>query len=154
VPEIRAEQFWKVLKDSLTWASVPSGLGKGTLDVIQQQTAKGVVHTEAEKMQNKSLHEQYLEGQIILLVKGLCELSGMAGSPIDANEVNIVWEDSVIIDTAEQKRLALAEIDNGVISKEEYRERFYGETPEEAKAKIEAMRGNEPYGYDGRFSIP
>ena len=60
----------------------------------------------------------------------------MIGNPIDASAVNITWEDSVIVDTAEQKRLAMLEVDNKVASRTEYREKFFGETPEEAAAKI------------------
>jgi len=148
VPEIRADQFWKVIKDSLNWACVTSGLGKGSLDIVPMATATQVITTEAEKMQNKSLHEQYLEGQIVKLVKGLCELSTLTGNAIDASEVNIVWQDSVIVDTTEQKRLAMAELDVGVISKAEYRMRFYGETEQVAAAKIEAMKGEaDAFGY-------
>jgi len=145
VPEIRTEQLWKVIKDSLNWACMTSGLGKGSLDIVPMATATQVIHTEAEKMQNKSLHEQYLEGQIIQLVRALCELSTMTGIPIDASVVNIVWEDSVIVDTADQKRIALLEIDNGVISSAEYRVKFYGETEEEAAAKIAAINKDKPF---------
>jgi len=141
VPEIRTAQCWQVVKDSLNWATLASGLGKGSLDVIPQQTATAVITTEAEKMQSKSLNEQYLEGEIIKIVKALCELSGMIGNPIDASEITVVFEDSVIVDTVEQKRLALAEIDGGVLAAHEYRQKFYGETPEEAKQKIEALKG-------------
>jgi hypothetical protein len=88
------------------------------------------------------LHEQFLEGQIVLLVKGLCELSTLTGNSIDGSEVSVVWQDSVIVDTAEEKKLALVEIDAGVRSKDEYRSQFMGETPEEAKAKIEAIGDN------------
>jgi hypothetical protein len=114
-------------------------------------TATQVVHTEAEKMQNKSLHEQYLEVEIIKLVKAICELSTVIGNPIDASEVSIVWEDSVIVDTAEQKQLAMSEIDNGVLSKEEYRVKFYGETDEEAKEKIAEIGKNKPVTDDFDF---
>jgi A118 family predicted phage portal protein len=138
-PEIRTQQFTHAIKDSLNWASINSGLGKGSLDIQPMATATQVVHTEADKMQNKSLHEQYLEGEIIKLVKALCELSTTVLNPIDAGEVSIVWEDSVIVDTAEQKKLAMQEIDMGVISKEEYRVKFYGETPEQAQEKIAGM---------------
>jgi A118 family predicted phage portal protein len=139
VPEIRTMQLWQVIKDALTWACMTSGLGKGSLDIVPMATATQVVTTESERMANKSLHEQYLECEIIKLVKGLCELSGMIGNPIDASEITITWEDSVIETTAEQKRLSLAEIDNGVISKIEYRMKYYGETEQEAAAKIKVM---------------
>jgi len=135
-PEIRTQQFTQAIKDSLNWASVNSGLGKDSLDIQPMATATQVVHSSAEKMQNKSLHEAYLEGEIIKLVKALCELSTTVLNPIDASEVSIVWEDSVIVDTAEQKKLAMMEVDNGLISKEEYRMKFYGETPEQAQEKI------------------
>jgi len=140
VPEIRTEQLWKVIKDSLNWACMTSGLGKGSLDIVPMATATQVIHTESDKMQNKSLHEQYLECQIIQIVRALCELSTMIGKPIDASEVNITWEDSVIVDTADQKKLSLLEIDNGVFSRIEYRMKYYGETEAEATEKMEALK--------------
>jgi hypothetical protein len=143
-PIIRTQQYNEAIKDSVNWATMNSGLGKGSLDIQPMATATQVVHTESEKMQNKSLHEQYLEGEIINLVKALAELSTTIGNPIDASEVSIVWEDSIIVDTAEMKKLAMAEIDAGVISKEEYRMKFYGETPEEAKEKIAEIEGEKP----------
>jgi A118 family predicted phage portal protein len=143
IPEIRTEQLWKVIKDSLNWACMTSGLGKGSLDIVPMATATQVIHTEADKMQNKSLHEQYLECQIIQIVRSLCELSTMIGKPIDASEVNITWEDSVIVDTAEQKKLSLFEIDNGVLSKVEYRMKYFGETEAEATAKLETLKNED-----------
>jgi A118 family predicted phage portal protein len=148
VPEIRTIQFWQQIKDSINWACITSGLGKGTLDVVPMPTATQVVHTESEKMQNKSLHEQYLEGQIIKLVKALCELSTMTGNPIDASIVNITWEDSVIVDSQTDKRFAIEEISDGILSKAEYRMKFYGETEEEATKKIsdiEAQNANRRF---------
>jgi A118 family predicted phage portal protein len=150
VPEIRVTELWQVIKDSLNWACIASGLGKGSLDIVPMATATQVITTESERMQNKSLHEQFLEGQIVRIIKALCELSTLTGNAIDASEVNIVFEDSVIVDTAEQKRLSLAEIDNGVISKAEYRMKYYGETEQEATAKIDAMgKGDNPFDLSG-----
>jgi hypothetical protein len=144
-PVIRAREFSEAVKDSANWALMNSGLGKGTLDILPMATATQVVHTEAEKMQNKSLHEQYLEGEIIKLVKALCELSTTIGNPIDAGEVSITWQDSVIVDTEAEKRLAMAEIDAGVISREEYRMKFYGETPEQAREKLAGTAGKPDF---------
>jgi len=146
-PEIRTQQFTQAIKDSLNWASINSGLGKGSLDIQPMATATQVVHMSAEKMQSKSLHEAYLEIEIIKLIKALCELSGFIGNPIDASTVNIVWEDSVIVDTDSEKKLAMMEVDNGLISKEEYRVKFYGETPEQAQENIAGMAGT-PDGFD------
>lgn len=152
IPEIRADQFWKVIKDSLNWACMTSGLGKGSLDIIPMATATQVIHTESEKMENKSLHEQYLEGQIIQLVRALCELSTLTGNPIDASEVTITFEDSVIEDTTEQKNMSMREIDIGIISPVEYRVKYYGESVEEATAKIAALK-NEDNPFDLRGVI-
>jgi len=149
-PEIRADQFWKVIKDSLNWACLTAGLGKNTLDIVPQQTATGVIHTESEKMQNVSLHQQYLETEIIKIVRALCELSTLTGNPIDASEVTITFEDSVIEDTTEQKNLSMREIDIGIISPVEYRVKYYGESVDEATAKIAALKKEDnPYDLTG-----
>ncbi|MCL2174579.1 MAG: phage portal protein [Treponema sp.] len=150
VPEIRVNELWQVIKDSLNWACVTSGLGKGSLDIIPMATATQVITTESEKMQNINLHQQYLEGQLIKIVKALCELSTMTNNPIDSTVVYIVFEDSIIQDTTSEKNLAMREIDMGVISKQEYRVKFYGETPEEAAAKImEMTTADNPFDFKG-----
>jgi hypothetical protein len=128
-----------------------SGLGKGTLDVIPQQTATGVIHTEAEKMQNRSLHLQYLEGEIIKIVKAMCELSAMAGTPIDSSEVNVCFEDSVIVDTTSEKNLAMREIEAGLMSKAEYRTKFMAEPPELAREKIREIEQEEKEIYNVNY---
>jgi len=149
VPEIRADKLWQVIKDSLNWACLTSGLGKGTLDIIPMATATQVVHTESDKMQNKSLHEQYLEFQLIRIIKALCELSGLTGNPIDSSVINITWEDSVIQDTTAEKNIAMREIDLGIIDRAEYRVKFYGETPEQAKENIEGMGNDNAFDQKG-----
>jgi hypothetical protein len=143
-PEIRCEQFLRARREAADWAAMASGLGKGMLDEKANPTATGVIYSESDKMREKSLHEQYLEGDIVKLARAICELSALMGNPIGAEEVNVVWEDSVISDTAEEKRLAMLEVDAGLVSKAEYRRRFYGEEPEEAAAKIAEIAAAEP----------
>jgi A118 family predicted phage portal protein len=132
VPRIRGEEFLHVIEKSLDIATAQSGLGKGALEVISYATATQVAHTEADKMRAMSLHRQCLEGEVKALVRAVAQAVG----GMDAGVVNVVWEDSVISDTAEEKRLAMLEVDAGLISKAEYRRKFYGEEPEEAAAKI------------------
>jgi A118 family predicted phage portal protein len=139
VPEIRVAQIWEAIKNALNWACMTSGLGKDSLDIVPMATATQVIHSSSERMQNKSLHEQYLEGEIIKLVRSLGELSGMVGVPIDTSEISITWEDSIVVDTEEQKKLSMLEIDAIVVSKAEYRMKYFGETEEEARIKIEEL---------------
>jgi len=146
-PEIRTNDLWKVIQDSLNWACLTSGLGKGSLDIQAMPTATQVIHTEAEKMQNKSLHEQLLEVEIIKLVKSLCELSTKINNPIDASTVNITWQDAILVDTDTAKRMAMAEVDAGIISKEEYRQKFMGETYEEAKKRLEEITDDDNFSF-------
>ena len=43
----------------------------------------------------------------------------------------------------------------GVLTKTEYRVRFYGETPEEAASKIEGMKSNtDNFDYMGGYNEP
>jgi hypothetical protein len=99
-------------------------------------TATQVITTESERMQNRELHTQYLEGQIIQIVKALCELSTLTGNPIDASEITVVFEDSVISDTATEKNQARMDVETGLLLPWEYRMRFMGESEEVAKQKI------------------
>ena len=60
----------------------------------------------------------------------------MTDNPIDASVVNIVWQDAVIVDTDSEKKLAIFEVQEGLMSKEEYRMKFYGETLDTAREKL------------------
>jgi A118 family predicted phage portal protein len=142
VPDIRGEQFFHVIEKSLDIATAQSGLGKGALEVISYATATQVAHTEVDKMRAKSMHQQYFEEEVKALVRAI----GQAVGGMDTGVVNVVWEDSVIADTGEQKRLAMLEVDAGLISKAEYRRRFYGETPEEAADRIAEIEADSKKG--------
>ena len=77
---------------------------------------------------------------ILNLVKSICYASTQFGTyNINIDEIAIQFDDSIIEDKEAESVRAGRELSLGVISKEEYRERIFGETSEVAKKKIEEI---------------
>ena len=152
IPEIRSSEIWEALKNNLQWSTYTAGLGKQGLDIIPHTTATGQIQSEQEKMASKALHEQYLQGQLEFIIRALCEMSGLTGTPIDSTNIGIVFEDQIIVDTAEDKRVAILEVDNGLMSKAEYRVHYYGETLEAAQAKIDEIAAGKMFNATDLFT--
>ena len=64
--------------------------------------------------------------------------------PLNYEEIVIKFDDSIIEDKEAESNRAMRELSAGVLSKEEYREKIYGETPEIAQKKIEEIKASNP----------
>ena len=64
------------------------------------------------------------------------EYSGVQFNP---DSLGIVFDDSVIEDKAEEKRQDIVQINAGVMSKIEYRMKWFGETEDEATKAVEEI---------------
>lgn len=59
-------------------------------------------------------------------------------------DVRVVADDSYITDEYAERKVWQEEVAQGLRSKQEYRERFMGESVEEAKVAIESIRSETP----------
>lgn len=133
--EIRSEDHEIGIKTMLNMLSKSCGLGD---DYYEYQsggvkTAKEVVSEKSDLFQNLKKHELVLESAIKGLVMAIASLKGIN---IDPDKVAVNFDDSIIEDTGAEKERFLQEIRDGVRQKWEYREKFFGETEEEAKTKV------------------
>lgn len=83
-------------------------------------------------------------------------------------EATFSWDDSIITDTEQQLNERLALVAQGVMSKAEFREWYFSETPDQAKAAVQAVQeeqlsvmadlmaaeGNPPAGDEGGGGTP
>lgn len=55
-----------------------------------------------------------------------CE-RGMGVSPPDEGDVSVIYDDSIVQDTASEKQQDMAEVAAGLMTREEYWARWYGD---------------------------
>lgn len=135
--ELRAEPHEKALKKNLDLLSSKCGLGsdrysyeKGAL-----KTATEVVSDKNALYQSVRKHELILKRALTELADRVCELGGFDGA-----EISTFFEDSIIEDTQTLCDRALAELDRGIIDREEYFVRVYGMTENQAREKVSEMK--------------
>ena len=108
-------------------------------------TATAVVSSNSKLFRRKKKLEIGYESAIYDLVKAICYVSSVFGQyNIDTEDMVIQFDDSIIEDKEAESNRALRELSAGVISKEEYREKIFGESPEIAEEQIRQIRENNP----------
>jgi len=103
------------------------------------KTATEVSSDNSQLMRNIARHEHALEQSIAGICRSLMSVYRGLGENIpDEGSVRVDFDDSVITDTAAEKRLAMSEV--GVtLHPYEYRMRFYGESEGEARKRAEGL---------------
>lgn len=109
-------------------------------------TATQVISQNSDTYRNVKKHEQVLEPAIKRLYRGIAAASALftEGSPLqDAEDVAVIFDDSIIEDRAAEKDSDSKDLAAGIISKAEYRARWRGEPLDEAKKAIDGLCGDE-----------
>lgn len=113
-------------------------IGKGTISDLQQtqQTAtqftggKKAFYSKIDKYETE-LEEKYIASAYVFAYM----LSAYENIPFNS-EITIEYNDMTRKDPREQKEIAMREVTSGIMSKAEYRMKFYGESKEEAEANV------------------
>ena len=130
---------------SILGNKVGFGMNYYTYDGANLQTATAVVSSNSKLFRRKKKLEIGYESAIFDLVLGLCYASTTFGTHnINTDDMVIQFDDSIIEDKDSESVRALRELSAGVLSKVEYREKIFGETPEIAEQKINEIQENEP----------
>ena len=108
-------------------------------------TATAVVSSNSKLFRRKKKLEIGYESAIFDLVVSVCYASTAFGAyNINTDELTIHFDDSIIEDKESESNRALRELSAGVLSKAEYREKIYGETPEMAEKNVELIKQESP----------
>ena len=108
-------------------------------------TATAVVSSNSKLFRRKKKLEIGYESAIFDLVVSVCYASTAFGAyNINTDELTIHFDDSIIEDKESESNRALRELSAGVLSKAEYREKIYGETPEMAEKNVELIKQENP----------
>lgn len=109
------------------------------------QTATAVVSSNSKLFRRKKKLEIGYESAIFDLVRAICYASSQFGQyNINTEDMVIQFDDSIIEDKEAESNRALREVQSGLMSKVEYRELIYGETPEIAEEAIKQIKEENP----------
>lgn len=105
------------------------------------KTATEVSSDNSALMRNIARHEHLLEGSLTNLSHALLHMNRSFGKELaDEGEVHVLFDDSIISDTAAEKAQDMVEV--GVTMHAwEYRAKWYGEDENTAKARARGLRG-------------
>jgi len=137
---LRTTQQIETLNTNLNILGSKVGFGENHyhFDGTNLSTATAVISSNSKLFRRKKKLEIGYESSIYDLVKSICYASSKFGKyNINYENIVIKFDDSIIEDKEAESNRALREVNAGLISKEEYRERIFGETPEIASKKIQ-----------------
>lgn len=145
--ELRTDKQISTLNTALNILGSKVGFGENHyhFDGTNLSTATAVVSSNSKLFRRKKKLEIGYETAIYDLVQAIAYASSEFGTyALDMDDMVIQFDDSIIEDKDAEANRAMLEVRAGLISKEEYREKIFGETPEIAKQKITEIQENSP----------
>ena len=145
--DLRTEKQINTLNTNLNILGDAVGFGENHyhFDGSNLSTATAVISSNSKLFRRKKKLEVGYESAIYDLVKAICYASTQFGKyNINTEDMVIQFDDSIIEDKEAESNRALRELQSGVLSKVEYREKIFGETEEIAKKKIQEIEESEP----------
>lgn len=134
--KLRVAEHTQGLGEALKLLSLACGLGADRYSFDSSrglQTATAVISEKSELYQSKSKHELVLR---VALKDLVIAIGALLGIDVKAHEVNIDFDDSIIVDKESERAKMLQEVTAGIISKEEYLSREYGVSHDEATTML------------------
>ena len=108
------------------------------------QTATGIIAQNSDLFRNLKKHELLLEQALHDMVDRIAFLvNEYTLDTMDASDIVIMFDDSIIEDKDSQKTSDRTDVANGVMSKVEYRMKWYGEDEDTATKNLEKFSLND-----------
>lgn len=146
---LRTNEIGSALQEQLNTYAASVGFGKnyytfGGGGGRPIQTATGIIAQNSDLYRNLRKHELLLEKVIKDMVNAIVHLSNtFTTNKIDASEIKVMFDDSIIEDTESKKNSDRTDVTNGIMSKQEYRSKWYAETEEVAKENLDKFGLND-----------
>ena len=145
--DLRTDKQINTLNTNLNILGDAVGFGENHyhFDGTNLSTATAVVSSNSKLFRRKKKLEIGYESAIYDLVNAICYASSEFGKyNINTEDMVIQFDDSIVEDKEAESNRAMREVQQGVLSKVEYRMKIFGETEEIAKQKIEEIESTEP----------
>lgn len=136
-PALRTSSQVEAFRIALQMLGDLAGFGLSYFDFDNAgyvKTATEVSSDNSALMRNIRRHENALEGALVGISRAVMGMSRALGEPVpEPGEMRVAFDDSIVQDTAAEKRQDMAEV--GVtMAPWEYRMRWYGEDEQTARA--------------------
>lgn len=145
--ELRTEKQIGTLNTNLNILGSKVGFGENHYhyDGTNLSTATAVVSSNSKLFRRKKKLEVGYESSIYDLVMAICYASSEFGTySINTEDMVIQFDDSIIEDKEAESNRAMREVQQGLISKVEYRMQVKGETKEIAEQAIKEIQESNP----------
>ena len=137
--DLRADAHEKAINDNLNILSMKCGFGQNhyRFENGSIQTATQVISENSDIFRTINKHELILEPVLNVLIRIIARLGGVLGVNTDPNtEIVVDFDDSIIEDKQAERQSDRQDVSMGAMTLVEYRAKWYGETPEEAKKHV------------------
>jgi A118 family predicted phage portal protein len=141
-PQIRDDNIINGLNTILMQIEDKCCLSRGTLSQVQYTDARTATELKILKQRayadNKATQEalQTTLEALFNILDIFCDLYTLGEGDF---EVGYAWDDSIIVDKDTEKQSDLLDVDKGLMSRVEYRMKWYGETREQAEEVIKEI---------------
>lgn len=130
-PALRTEAQGKAFRLALQVLGNLVGLGVNYFDtdnVGYVRTAAGVSSDNSALMRNIRKNENALQGVLVDVSRAVMACSRFMGVSLsEEGDMIVIYDDSIIQNTASEKQQDMAEVAAGLMTREEYRTRWYGD---------------------------
>lgn len=144
-PTLRTNDLDSELQNQLNMLSSKCGLGTRfyNFNFSSGVTATEYVGERNDMFRNAHKMSRYVEGVLKQMVQGILWVgANIMGANVDSNaKVVITVSDGVIESDSEKREQDRKDVEMGIMSKEEYRMKWYGETLEDATSAIASISG-------------
>ena len=136
--ELRMEAHVTGLDKAINLAAYKCGFGehKYKFDGSGVKTATEVISEESDMFRAVRKHEAVIKMAIEGLYKALADMNGLTTD----FQIHIDFDDSIIDDANAERERDRVDVADGIMSKIEYRMKWYGESETEAAAKLDGVQ--------------
>lgn len=143
-PQLRTDSQITALNKSLSLFSAKCGMEAGFYIYDKAQglkTATEVISANSTMFRRMRKHEIILFDTVVALVKALASIyTEHKEIPINFETVTVNFDDSIIQDAEAERKQDMSDMNAGIMSKVEYRMKWYGEDEATAKKAIEEAK--------------
>lgn len=142
-PNIRDKNIINGLNNQLMRIEDACFISRGTLSVVSTSEARTATELKILKQRSYAANQDIQKAlqktfeEIFVIMGKYCDLYDIV--PSGNFEVAYKWDDSILIDKDAERQQDLLEVNAGLMSKLEYRMKWYGETEEQAKQSLEVI---------------
>lgn len=135
--DLRIDAHVKGLSEAVNLAGYKCGFGehKYKFDGSGVKTATEIISEDSDMFRSVRKHEAVIQSAIEALYKAIAD---MLGKTTDFS-VGIDFDDSIIEDHAAEQARDRQDVQDGIMSKVEYRMKYYHESEEDARAALQEM---------------